>query len=140
MGSGSTFADRGDLADYAEEKRLYEEAMAPLRKGEFAVASRALNAFARRYPGSGYSDSVLFWLGNAQYGKREFKEAITSFRAMVTNSPDHPRAAEALLSVVNCQIELKDNKAAKRTVDELVKAYPASEAAQAGKERAVLLK
>jgi TolA-binding protein len=59
---------------------------------------------------------------------------------MVANSPNHPRAAEALLSVVNCQIELKDNKAAKRTVDELVKAYPASEAAQAGKERAVLLK
>jgi TolA-binding protein len=59
---------------------------------------------------------------------------------MVTNAPDHPRAAEALLSVVNCQIELKDNKAAKRTIDELVKAYPSSEAAQAGKERALLLK
>lgn len=127
------------LAD-AEEKRLYDEAMGPLRKGEFSAAANALTAFARRYPGSGYNDSVLFWLGNAQYGKREFKEAITSFRTMVTNSPGHPRAAEALLSVVNCQIELKDNKAAKRTVDELVKAYPASEAAQAGKERAILLK
>ena len=127
------------LAD-AEEKRLYEEAMTPMRKGEFAAAASGLAAFQRRYPGSGYNDSVLFWLGNAQYGKREFKEAITSFRTMVGNSPDHPRAAEALLSVVNCQIELKDNKAAKRTVDELVKAYPASEAAQAGKERAILLK
>ncbi len=127
------------LAD-AEEKRLYEEAMGPMRKGEFPAAASALAAFQRRYPGSGYTDSVLFWLGNAQYGKREFKEAITSFRTMVSNAPEHPRAAEALLSVVNCQIELKDNKAAKRTVDELVKAYPASEAAQAGKERAVGLK
>lgn len=127
------------LAD-AEEKRLYEEAVLPLRKGEFAVAASALAAFQKRYPGSGYNDSVLFWLGNAQYGKREFKEAIVSFRTLVNNSPAHPRAAEALLSVVNCQIELKDNKAAKRTVDELVKAYPASEAAQAGKERAILLK
>ncbi len=127
------------LAD-AEEKRLYEEAMAPMRKGEFAAAASGLAAFQRRYPGSGYNDSVLFWLGNAQYGKREFKEAIASFRNLVSNTPDHPRAAEALLSVVNCQIELKDNKAAKRTVDELVKAYPASEAAQAGKERAILLK
>jgi tol-pal system protein YbgF len=127
------------LAD-AEEKRLYEEAMAPMRKGEFATAASGLAAFQRRFPGSGYTDSVLFWLGNAQYGKREFKEAITSFRTMVTNAPDHPRAAEALLSVVNCQIELKDNKAAKRTIDELVKAYPSSEAAQAGKERALLLK
>lgn len=127
------------LAD-AEEKRFYEEAMGPMRKGEFAAAASALTAFQRRYPGSGYNDSALFWLGNAQYGKREFRESIASFRTMVSNAPDHPRAAEALLSVVNCQIELKDNKSAKRTVDELVKAYPASEAAQAGKERALLLK
>lgn len=127
------------LAD-AEEKRQYEDAMTLLRKGEFAPAASALQAFQNRFPSSGYNDSVLFWLGNAQYGKREFKEAIASFRALVAASPDHPRAAEALLSVVNCQIELKDNRGAKRTVDDLLKAYPKSEAAQAGKERVALLK
>ena len=127
------------LAD-AEEKRQYEEAMIPLRKGEFALAATALTAFQKRFPASGYNDSVLFWLGNAQYGNREFKEAITSFRALVAASPEHPRAAEALLSVANCQIELKDNRSAKRTVDELLKAYPKSEAAQAGKDRVALLK
>ena len=127
------------LAD-AEEKRQYEDAMSLLRKGEFAPAASALQAFQKRFPASGYNDSVLFWLGNAQYGKREFKEAIASFRALVAASPDHPRAAEALLSVANCQIELKDNRGAKRTVDDLLKAYPKSEAAQAGKERVALLK
>ena len=127
------------LAD-AEEKRQYEEAMGLLRKGEFAPAASALQAFQKRFPASGYNDSVLFWLGNAQYGKREFKDAIASFRALVAASPDHPRAAEALLSVANCQIELKDNRSAKRTVDDLLKAYPKSEAAQAGKERVALLK
>ena len=127
------------LAD-AEEKRQYEEAMGLLRKGEFAPAASALQAFQKRFPASGYNDSVLFWLGNAQYGKREFKEAIASFRALVAASPDHPRAAEALQSVANCQIELKDNRGAKRTVDDLLKAYPKSEAAQAGKERVALLK
>ena len=127
------------LAD-AEEKRQYEDAMNLLRKGEFAPAASALQAFQKRFPASGYNDSVLFWLGNAQYGKREFKEAIASFRALVAASPDHPRAAEALLSVANCQIELKDNRGAKRTVDDLLKAYPKSEAAQAAKERVALLK
>ena len=127
------------LAD-AEEKRQYEEAMGLLRKGEFAPAASALQAFQKRFPASGYNDSALFWLGNAQYGKREFKDAIASFRALVAASPDHPRAAEALLSVANCQIELKDNRGAKRTVDDLLKAYPKSEAAQAGKERVALLK
>ena len=127
------------LAD-VEEKRQYEDAMNLLRKGDFGPAASALSGFQRRFPSSGYNDSVLFWLGNAQYGKREFKDAIASFRALVAASPDHPRAAEALLSVANCQIELKDNRGAKRTVDDLLKAYPKSEAALAGKERVVLLK
>ena len=127
------------LAD-PDEKRQYEEAMAVMRKGEFDKAAVALAGFQRRYPASGYSESVLFWLGNAQYGRRDYKEAITSFRALVSGAPDHPRAPEALLSVANCQIELKDTKTARRTIDELLKAYPKSEAAQAAKERLASLK
>jgi len=47
---------------------------------------------------------------------------------------------EAMLAMANCQIELKDVKAARKTVDELVKAYPNSEAARAGRERVAKLK
>jgi tol-pal system protein YbgF len=127
------------LAD-PEEKRLYDEAMAVMRKGEFDKAAAALSGFQRRYPASGYNESVLFWLGNAQYGNRNYKDAITSFRTLVSTAPDHPRAPEALLSVANCQIELKDAKGARKTIDELVKTYPKSEAAQAAKERLASLK
>jgi tol-pal system protein YbgF len=123
-----------------DEKRSYEEAIAFFRRGEFAPAAAALQAFQRRYPASGYGDSVTFWLGNAQYGLRDYKEAIASFRALVKNAPDHARAPEALLSVANCQIELKDPKAARRTIDELMKTYPKSEAAQAGRERLASLR
>lgn len=131
--------DREFLVD-PDEKRQYDEAMAVFRKGDFDKAAAALAAFQRRYPGSGYRESVLFWLGNAQYGKRDYKEAIPTFRALVAASPDHPRAAEALLSVANCQLELKDPKGARKTLDELMKTYPKSEAAQAGKERLATIK
>ena len=123
-----------------DERRAYEEAMAPLRNGEFDKAVVALGAFQKRYPGSGYSDSVRFWLGNAQYGKREYKDAVTSFRAFVTASPEHPRAPEALLALANSQAEMKDPRAARKTIEELIKAYPASEAATAGKERLASIK
>jgi TolA-binding protein len=59
------------LAD-PEEKRLYDDAMATLRKGEFAAAAAALVSFQRRFPQSGYNEAVLFWLGNAHYGNRNF--------------------------------------------------------------------
>jgi tol-pal system protein YbgF len=127
------------LAD-PEEKRQYEEAIGQIRKGDFASASSALSAFLRRYPASGFADSALFWLGNAQYGKREYKEAIVSFRNLVSARPDHPKAPEALLAIANCQIELKDSKSARKTIGDLVQAYPKSEAAQAGRERLASLK
>ena len=127
------------LAD-ADEKRLYDEAFAFIRSGDFAGAVAAFSAFSRRYPASGYLDSVRFWLGNAQYGKRENKEAIGSFRAFIIAAPDHVRVPEAMLAVANCQAEMKDSKAARATLAELVKRYPQSEAAQAGKERLAALK
>ncbi|WIV99545.1 tol-pal system protein YbgF [Kinneretia aquatilis] len=123
-----------------EERRQYEAAMGLVRRGDFAEATSALNNFARRYPASGYSDSVRFWLGNAQYGKRDYKDAIASFKAFISGNPEHPRAGEALLALANCQIELKDVKGARRSLEDLLKAYPGTEAAQAGKERLASLK
>jgi tol-pal system protein YbgF len=127
------------MAD-AEEKRQFDEALAVLRGGEFDKAATMFGAFVRRYPGSGYTDSARFWLGNALYGKREYKEAITVFRTMANSAPDHPRAPEALLAIANCQVESRDAKAARTTIGELIKVYPKSEAAQAGRERLAALK
>ena len=123
-----------------EEKRSYEAALAQLRSGDFNGASVSLMAFQRRYPASAYTDSSRFWLGNAYYGKRDYKEAIAAFRGLLVAAPGHSRAPEALLSIANCQAEMKDLKAARHTLEELIKAYPNSEAAQAGKERLSALK
>jgi tol-pal system protein YbgF len=82
----------------------------------------------------------LFWLGNAQYATRDYKDAVTNFRALVAKNPEHLRAPEAVLSVANCQLELKDTKGARATLTNLVKAYPQSEAAVAAKERLASLK
>jgi tol-pal system protein YbgF len=123
-----------------EEKRLYDEAIATLRGGDFTAAATSLQTFLRRFPGSGYIDSARFWLGNALYGKRDYKEAVNTFRAFATAAPSHPRAPEALLALANSQLEMKDTRGARNTLNELLKAYPESEAAQAGKDRLAALK
>lgn len=123
-----------------DEHNQYEAAIGLVRRGDFAEAVSALNAFLKRYSASGYVDSVRFWLGNAQYGKRDYRDAIATFKAFIAGNPEHPRAAEALLALGNCQIELKDNKAARRSFDELIKSYPRTEAAQAAKERLATLR
>lgn len=122
------------------EKRDFEAALALFRSGKFADAGQAFSAFSARHARSGYLPSARFWLGNAQYATREYKEAIANFRQMLTEAPGHARASEALLSIANCQLELKEQRAARKTLEELILAYPQSEAAQAAKERLLHLK
>lgn len=122
------------------ERRDYDAALAVFRKGEFAAAQPLWVDFLHRYAQSGYRASALFWLGNAQYATRDYKEAIQNFRLLLSAEPTHMRAAESLLSIANCQTELKDTRAARKTLDELVKNHPQSEAAAAAKERLAKLK
>jgi tol-pal system protein YbgF len=117
------------------EKREFEAAWATFRKGDFPAAQILLFGFINRFPASGYVSSALFWLGNAQYATRDYKESIDNFRTLIAKNPEHLRASEALLSIANCQIELKDTKAARKTLTDLIKSYPQSEAAGAAKER-----
>ncbi len=132
--------DGKDFSADPDERRAHDAAMAALRSGDFDKAAAALGAFVQRYPASGYTDSARFWLGNALYGQKNYKEAIAVFRSMLAAAPAHPRAPEALLAVANCQIEMKDTRGARKTLDDLIKAHPASEAAAAGKERLGTLK
>jgi len=122
------------------EKRDYDAAMATFRKGEFAAAQVVFVDFLNRYPKTGFRPSALFWLGNAQYATKDYKDALASFRALVALGSDHMRVPEAILAIANCQLELKDTKGARKTLDELVANYPSSEAAQAAKDRLARLR
>jgi tol-pal system protein YbgF len=132
--------DGRDFVAEPEERSTYEAAVATMRSGDFDAAASALARFQTRFPASGYAPSVRFWLGNALYGKRDYKGAIAAFKGLVADTPDHARAPEALLAVANTQAEMKDPRAARKTIDDLLKAYPQSEAAVAGKERLASLK
>ncbi len=122
------------MADPAE-RRDYDAAMVMFRKGEFAAVQLVFVDFLSRYVNSGYRPSVLFWLGNAQYATKDYKEAMANFRSLVAGTPDHQRAPEAVLAIANCQLELKDTKGARRTLEELLVNFPNTDAAAAGKER-----
>ncbi|MFC5523442.1 tol-pal system protein YbgF [Polaromonas jejuensis] len=137
---GKVTVDGKEFVADPAEKQEFEAALATLRRGDFAGAQTSFVAFMKRYPQSGYRSSSLFWLGNAQYALRDYKNAVANFRSLVAAEPAHLRAPEALLSIANCQLELKDAKSARKSLEDLVKTYPQSEAASAAKERLAKLK
>ena len=132
--------DGMDIVAEPIEKRDYDAVMAVFRQGDFVTAQSAFTSFLARYPNTGYLPSALFWLGNAAYANKDYAGAFGHFKRMLNLVPKHVRASEAMLAISNCQIELKDIKTARKTLEELVKTYPDSEAAQAATERLTKLK
>jgi tol-pal system protein YbgF len=110
------------------------------KKADYPSAANAFAEFSRRYPSSGYSASSIYFMATSQYASRDFKSAVSSFRNLISIAPAYLRVPDAKLSIASCQIELKDTKGARKTLEELIKEYPQSEAAQSAKERILKLK
>ena len=127
--------DGVDFTVQPREKAEFDTAMVALRAADFDKAADLYGQFMRRYPDSGYLPAALYWQGNARYASRDYKPAIDSYRALIAKVPNHARVPEAMLAIANCQQELKDAKAAKRTLEELFKSYPKSEAGIAARDR-----
>lgn len=132
--------DGRDFTATPAEQRDYEAAMALLRRSDFTAAAAAYGDFLRRYPDSGYTPSVLYWQGNAQYANRAYKESIESHRRLSVQFPGHQRVPEAMLAMANSHVEMKDSRAARRTLEELVKLHPTSEAAAVARDRLARLR
>ncbi len=127
------------LAD-PEEKRDFEAAFVLFRKGDFAAAAKEFAQFVKVYSASGYKPSALYWLGSAKFARRDFNEAIAQLKGLVTDFPNHARAPEAMLTVGNAQLEIKQPKDARKTFNDLLKLYPTTEAAAAAKDRLAQIK
>jgi tol-pal system protein YbgF len=130
----ATIDGREVMVDPAE-KNEFEKAMGLFRQADFPAAQTALSSFLLRYGSSAYVPSALFWLGNAQYANKAYKESMANFQKLLSMAPNHPRAPEAMLAISNVQIELKDLKAARKTLEDLIVAYPQAETAGTARER-----
>ena len=127
------------LAD-PEEKRDFEAAFVLFRKGDFSAAAKEFSQFVKVYTSSGYKPSALYWLGSARFARRDFNEAIAHLKGLVNDFPNHARAPEAMLTIGNAQLEIKQPKDARKTFNDLLKLYPTTEAAAAAKDRLAQIK
>jgi tol-pal system protein YbgF len=132
---GRVSVDGREFVVEPDERRDYEAALALFRAGEFDPSESAFLSVIKRFPRTGYAPLIYFWMGNAQYATGEYKAALQNFKNLLNLDPEHLRVPEAMLSIANCLLELKDSKGAKKALEDLVKRFPKSEAAAAAKER-----
>ena len=131
----SVSLDGATISTTAAEKKQYDTALGLFQSGTFAEAQRSFAFLLEQTPNSAYAPWAYYWLGNSQYAQKRYADAIKNFKRVIATAPTNPKASEAALSIANSQLEMGNKSEAKRTLENLTKAYPASEAAQIARER-----
>lgn len=135
-GSDNNEGSAASAADPAEEREAYQKAFDLLRDLRYEQAITAFRAFIKDYPNGRYAHIAQYWVGEANYARREFDAAITEYRRLVTDYPTSAKVPEALLKIGYSYRELGNNAEARKALETLTQKYPDS--VEAGQARAVL--
>jgi tol-pal system protein YbgF len=96
------------------------------KSGDYKARRRRPAGLRAPVPGSAYAANAQYWLGNAYYAQRDYKNAIAAQEVVVTTTyGTSAKAPDAMLNIASNYAELKDKKA-KKTLQDLVKKYPDS--------------
>lgn len=77
-----------------------------------------------RGPAPDHVIQANYFLACLQYQTGRYNEALPRFVEFAKDNPNHPRAAEAILQIGYCQVQLKQFKEALQTLQPLVEKHP----------------
>ncbi|HEX9803158.1 MAG TPA: tol-pal system protein YbgF [Gammaproteobacteria bacterium] len=125
-----------DEARMQQEREAYQQAFDMLRELRYAQATAAFRDFLQKFPDGRYAHIAQYWLGEAGYAQRDFRQAIADYNALLASYPNSPKRAEAMLKVGYSHYELKEAEQARAVLEQLVQQFPDS--TEAGQARNLL--
>ena len=134
-GDQAAAAGSSVAADPARETREYEAALNQFKAQKYKDAAGAFAAFVQKYPDSSLAPNAQFWLANAWVAQRDCGKAIEAHGVVTTRYADSPKAADSWLATANCQQQMGNAAAAKRSLETVIAKYPNSPAADTARER-----
>jgi tol-pal system protein YbgF len=123
------------IAEEDGASRLYQDAMAALRRGEHDVAITGFRRFVATYPQHDFADNAQYWLGEAFYDRKEYALALGEFRQVIERYPSGNKAPDALLKVGYCYGKVGQARAARDVLEQVVRSYPNTSVAQKAQEK-----
>ncbi len=111
-------------------EQAYAAALASFRGREHGQAVLEFMDFIARYPQHPLAPTAQFWIAEAYYLQRDYRQALTEYQKAVQVSAKGEKAPDALLKLGLSFRALNDPDRARETWRELVQSYPESEAAR----------
>jgi tol-pal system protein YbgF len=120
--TGSQVSHNGERSDRIE----YERLLALFREGDLDGARQGFAVFLRDYENSDLSPNARYWLGEAYYGKKDYKQAIDSYDRVELDFPRSEKVPAAILKKGYAYLAMKDKKRASSAFTQVVTLYPRS--------------
>jgi tol-pal system protein YbgF len=111
----------------ADEAAAYGAAFDHLKRGDYVESARGFQGFVETHPQAALAPNAWYWLGESYYVTQNYELALDAFVHVLEQFPDSNKAADALLKKGYCQLEMRQNDAGRRTLEEVVDRYPNSD-------------
>lgn len=113
----------------------YRAAVELVKSGSKDEAVAALRKFLENHARHEYADNAQYWLGEAYYGAKDYKNALMEFRATIETYPRGNKVPDALLKVGYCYSALGQTEKARAVLEQVVNLYPKTEPAALAAKR-----
>jgi tol-pal system protein YbgF len=127
--SPSTPAERPRESRSETPEQAYRAALTTFRGREHGQAVLDFLDFIATYPRHPLVANAQYWIGEAYYAQRDYRQALAEFQKVAPLVPGSAKVADALLKVGLCQRNLRDEARARQTWQRLLRDFPQSEAA-----------
>lgn len=118
-----------------QEQAAYDKAFDLLKNGHYDDAIAGFQDMLRKFPGGRLVDNAQYWIGEADFAQRRFKEAGNEFKKVINGYPQSPKVPDAMLKLGFSFYELGEWSKARATLEQLKVRYPQSTAAQLAERR-----
>ncbi|MGQ0810851.1 MAG: tol-pal system protein YbgF [Nitrospiraceae bacterium] len=112
------------VAGGLSDKDIYDEVLKKYKEGDLEAARQGFAVFLAEHPKSELAPNARFWMGEAYYGKKDFKRAIDAYELVQQDYPNSEKVPSALLKKGYAYLALKDRKRASSSFRQVIDLYP----------------
>ncbi len=114
---------------------LYQNALRDYNSGNYTLANQEFSDYIRNFPNNDLASNAQFYLGEILYAQADYKGAINSYDAVLTNYPNSFKLSDSLLKKAMSEEKLHERLSAERDYRLVLHRFPGSPAARRAEQR-----
>ena len=106
-----------------------------MRSGNYDKAIATFQEVVTNYPNGDLAANAQFWIGESYYTKGDLEGAVVAYRKVLGDWPNSRKAPDAMVKLGFSLSDLRRTGEARSTLEEVVRKYPGTNAAQLATDR-----